>query len=55
MLSVIDRVPTCCRRREKIGEDLAAALRAEAGRRASAGEFFGDVTYVSLIARRHTQ
>jgi hypothetical protein len=34
-----------------IGEDLAAALKAEARRLAAAGGFFGDIAYVSVIAR----
>jgi hypothetical protein len=35
-----------------IGEDLAAALKAEARRRAATGRFFGHIAYASVIARR---
>jgi hypothetical protein len=35
-----------------IGEDLAAALKVEARRRAAAGDFFGHIAYVSVIARK---
>jgi hypothetical protein len=35
-----------------IGPDLAAALRAEARRRVAAGEYFGHIAYISIVARR---
>jgi hypothetical protein len=38
-----------------IGGELAAALKAEARRRAGGGEFFGHIAYVSLIGRRPTR
>jgi ubiquinone/menaquinone biosynthesis C-methylase UbiE len=55
MLSVIDRGADMLWASGKIGADLAGALKAEARRRASAGEFFGHIAYVSLIARKHTR
>jgi SAM-dependent methyltransferase len=54
MLTVIDRGADMLHLSGRIGEDLAAALKAEARRRVSAGEFFGHIAYVSLIARKHT-
>ena len=35
-----------------IGDELAAALKAEARRRAASGEFFGHIAYASLVARK---
>jgi ubiquinone/menaquinone biosynthesis C-methylase UbiE len=35
-----------------IGEELAAALKAEARRRAAAGGFFGHIAYASVVARK---
>jgi hypothetical protein len=35
----------------RIGEDTAAALKAEARRRFAAGQFFGHIAYASLVAR----
>jgi hypothetical protein len=35
----------------RIGEDTAAALKAEARRRIADGRFFGRVAYASLVAR----
>jgi SAM-dependent methyltransferase len=55
MLSVIDRGADMLAAAGTIGPDLAAALKAEARRRANAGEFFGHVSYVSLIARKPTR
>jgi len=34
------------------GEDMAAALKAEARRRAATGEYFGHIAYMSLVARK---
>ena len=53
MLTVIDRGADMLQTSGRIGEDLAGALKAEARRRVSAGEFFGHIAYVSLIARKH--
>ena len=36
----------------ELGESAADALKAEARRRVTAGEFFGHIAYASLIARR---
>lgn len=36
----------------RIGSDAAAAIKAEARRRVEAGDFFGHIVYVSLIARK---
>jgi hypothetical protein len=55
MQSVIDRGADTLAASGKIGADLAEALKAEARRRVSAGEFFGHIAYVSLIARKHTR
>ena len=35
-----------------LGDESAAALRAEARRRVAAGSFFGHIGYLSLVARR---
>jgi SAM-dependent methyltransferase len=37
----------------RIGQDLAAALKAEAKRRAQTGTFFGYMAYASIIGRKH--
>ena len=37
----------------QIGETLADALKAEARRRVEIDQFFGYITYTSLIARKH--
>jgi ubiquinone/menaquinone biosynthesis C-methylase UbiE len=50
MLSVIDRGAEMLS--GTIGDELAAALKAEARRRAAAGGFFGHIAYVSVIARK---
>ncbi|HEY1295486.1 MAG TPA: methyltransferase domain-containing protein [Chloroflexota bacterium] len=36
----------------RIGDDLGAALKAEATRRSDAGTFFGHIAYASLLARK---
>jgi hypothetical protein len=38
----------------RIGEDTAAALKAEARQRIADGQFFGHVAYASLVARLPT-
>ena len=50
MLSVIDRGADMLS--GTISEELAAALKAEARRRAAAGGFFGHIAYASVIARK---
>ena len=52
LLTIIDRGADVLVASGSIGEELAAALKAEARRRVDAGEFFGQVTYVSLIAQK---
>ncbi len=51
-LTVIDRGADALVASGSIGEELAAALKDEARRRVDAGEFFGQVTYASLIAQK---
>jgi SAM-dependent methyltransferase len=36
----------------RIGRDMASALKAEARRRVSSGEYFGHIAYMSLVARK---
>ena len=55
MLTVIDRGADMLHGSGQIGEQLTAALKAEALRRVAAGEFFGHIAYVSLIARKETR
>ena len=50
MLAIVDRGADALVGSGRIGEDTAAALKAEARRRSDAGEFFGHIAYVSLIA-----
>lgn len=52
MLTVVDRGADMLRAAGKLGEELAAALKAEARRRAAAGGFFGHIAYASVIARK---
>jgi SAM-dependent methyltransferase len=52
MLTVVDRGADMLEASGTIGEDLAAALKVEARRRAAAGGFFGHIAYVSAIARK---
>lgn len=55
MLTIVDRGADMLRASGAIGDDLAAALKAEARRRARAGGFFGHIAYVSVIARRRAR
>jgi SAM-dependent methyltransferase len=50
MLTIIDRGADILRASERIGADLAAALKAEGRRRIAEGAFFGHIAYVSLVA-----
>jgi len=52
LLTIIDRGAEALERDGRIGAELAVALRAEARRRAAAGEFFGHIAYASLIGIR---
>ena len=50
MLALVDRGAAALTASERIGAETAEALRAEAQRRSDAGEFFGHVAYVSVVA-----
>jgi ubiquinone/menaquinone biosynthesis C-methylase UbiE len=50
--SLVDRGADHLHASGRIGADLAAALKAEARRRSDAGEFYGHIGYVSVVARR---
>jgi hypothetical protein len=52
MLTIVDRGADILGASGHIGDDAASALKAEARRRVEAGQFFGHIAYVSLIARR---
>ncbi|GAA4699001.1 methyltransferase domain-containing protein [Phytohabitans rumicis] len=52
LLAIIDRGADALLAGGRVGPDLAAALKAEARRRSDAGEFFGHIGYVSVVARR---
>jgi hypothetical protein len=45
-------VPSSPRDDRQIGKELAAALKAEAKRRADSGAFFGYMAYASMIGRK---
>jgi ubiquinone/menaquinone biosynthesis C-methylase UbiE len=51
MLSLVDRGANSLVEAGRIGAEAAAALKAEARRRADAAEFYGHIAYASLIAR----
>jgi ubiquinone/menaquinone biosynthesis C-methylase UbiE len=52
MLTVVDRGADVLSATGVIGAETAAALKAEARRRAEVGMFFGHIAYVSLTARK---
>jgi ubiquinone/menaquinone biosynthesis C-methylase UbiE len=52
MLTIVDRGADLLAGAGSVGAEQAAALKAEARRRAEAGEFFGHISFVSLIARK---
>ena len=54
MLTVVERGADILRSLGQIGDEMAAALKAEARRRVDAGSFFGHIAYTSLIARKPT-
>jgi ubiquinone/menaquinone biosynthesis C-methylase UbiE len=52
MLTIIDRGADALAAAGHVGEPAAEALKAEARRRVTAGEFFGHIAYASLLATR---
>jgi hypothetical protein len=52
MLTLIDRGADVLSTAGSLAADAAEALRKEARRRAQAGEFFGHISFVSIIARK---
>jgi hypothetical protein len=52
MLTVVERGADVLSTRREIGEETAAALKAEARRRVDAGTFFGHIAYASLVGRK---
>ena len=52
MLTIIDRGADVLARAGSIGAEHAAALKNEARRRVKEGEFFGHISFISLIARK---
>ena len=52
MLTIVDRGADALAHNQQIGPELAAALKAEARRRVAAHQFFGHISYTSLIARK---
>jgi SAM-dependent methyltransferase len=52
LLTLADRGADALAAAGMIGAELAAALQAEARRRAAAGTFFGFIAYASLLARK---
>jgi ubiquinone/menaquinone biosynthesis C-methylase UbiE len=52
MLAIVDRGADALAASGALGAEASDALKAEARRRSDAGEFFGHIAYVSLIARK---
>ncbi len=52
MLTIADRGADILAASDRIGADLAQALKNEARRRVDAGSFFGSIAYGSLVARK---
>ena len=52
LLTIVDRGADSLVASGSIGEELAAALKAEARRRIEGGEFFGHLAYASIIAKK---
>jgi ubiquinone/menaquinone biosynthesis C-methylase UbiE len=52
MLTIVDRGADALFASGRVGRDTAEALKAEARRRSEAGEFFGHISYASLVARK---
>ena len=51
-LTRVDRGTDVLASRGQIGQELAAALRPEATRRADSNVFFGYMAYASMVARK---
>lgn len=52
MLAIVERGADALLAAGRIALEAAEALKAEARRRSDAGEFFGQITYVSLVAQK---
>jgi len=52
MLTLVDRGADALLHSGRIGFELGAALKEEARRRVKSGDFFGQITYASLIAQK---
>jgi ubiquinone/menaquinone biosynthesis C-methylase UbiE len=52
MLTIVDRGADLLAGAGSVGADQATALKTEARRRVKAGEFFGHISFMSLIARK---
>ena len=52
MLTIVDRGADLLAGAGRIGADQAEALKSEARRRVQAGEFFGQICFISVIARK---
>ena len=52
MLTIVDRGADALATSGRVGPDLAAALKAEARRRAEAGQFFGFIGFASFVCRK---
>jgi hypothetical protein len=50
MLALVDRGADFLAASGRIGNETAETLKAEARRRSEAGEFFGHIAYVSVVA-----
>ena len=51
MMTIVSRGIDALTGSRRIGSDVADSLRAEARRRADAGEFFGHIGYISVVGR----
>jgi hypothetical protein len=54
MLTILSRGADTLAAGGRIGPETADALKAEARRRADAGEFFGHIAYAAVFGRRPT-
>jgi hypothetical protein len=52
MMTIVGRGIGALEASRRIGRDVGDALLAEARRRAEAGEFFGHIGYISVVARK---
>jgi hypothetical protein len=55
MMTIVSRGIDALTSSLRIGPNVAESLRKEAKRRADAGEFFGHIAYVSMVARKNAQ